>query len=121
MVAGECELNQSGEQEKDGTGNGDGEAGRVHLTRAAEGDGVGVLLLAARIVEALLRAGLTIAQRRLDVAAAAVGSVPGQHGDGDEGTAEEQVKDDGQEGKEGFAAEEAGQEHGEDGVQDSSA
>ena len=120
VVTGKSHLDEGGKEEQDGSGDGDGKASRIHLACAAERHGVGVLLLAGCIVEPLLGAALTIAQRCPDEAAAAVRAISGEDGNGNEGAAEEQIKDNGQQGKEGLAAEEACQQDGKDGVQDGS-
>lgn len=58
--------------------------------------------------------------RRIVHAAATFGAASGEDGDGDEASAEEEVKEKAEESEEGDAAEEAGEDDGESGVDDSS-
>jgi len=110
------ELKGNGDEEKEGSDDGDSEAGSVEPTDGSEGSRVGVLVTLTT-AKALLGVLVSVAERGVNVAAARRGAVTGQDSNRDHGTAAEEVEDHSEHGEDGLSAEEAGQEDCKDGVE----
>jgi len=99
VVLHEEDLDEGAEQEEECADDGDGEAGGVELADRAEGCGVGDLVAAAVGTEAFLGVGGAVTERCLHAAGARGCAIAGQDGDGDHGTAAEDVEEYAEEGK----------------------
>ena len=98
----------------------DREADRVQAAGSAQGRGVGDLVSLSIATKALLRVRVAIAERGLDVAFAATCPVSSKNGNGNEGTAEEDIEDYAEKSEDRLSAQAACEENGEDGVEDCS-
>lgn len=101
--------------------DGDGKASRVQTTGGSQADRIGDLTTLAVAVETLLCARGTVSERSVDKTRAAVRTITGEDSNGDHGATAEDIEEHAEQGEDGLAAEEACQEHGEDGVEDNGA
>ena len=98
--------------------NSHGEYGSVEPAHSAERGRVCDLVTLAVAAKALPRGTGAVAKRSFDVASAAGCTVAGEDGDSNHGTAAKSVEDQAKESEEGLAAQAAGEDNGEDGVED---
>lgn len=120
VMPAQSDLDESGDEEENSSDDGDGEADSGQAASRAQGYGVSNLVAFVLVgaLEALLRVGLAVSKWGVDLAGAARCAIAGQDSNGDESAGEENIKDHGKECEEGLAAQEAGQEHSKDGVED---
>lgn len=93
VVAHEEDLEQGTEQEEDGGNDSDGKAGSVELANGTKRGRVGNLVAAAVGTKSLFGPSRTIAKRSLDISRAFGGTVTSQDGNGNHGTAAEDVEE----------------------------
>jgi len=118
VVACESELDQGGEEEEQSSSNSDGKADGVESAGSTQRHSVRVLLLTIGVVEALLSVRLAISERGANKATAAVCAVPSEDCNRDECSTEHEIDENGKKSEEGFSTKKAGEENGENSVQD---